>query len=492
MQAIVRTAHGQVRGRARDGVAVFLGMPYAAAPFGANRFAAPQPVRPWDGVRDAFAFGATPPKPPYPKPIDELLPDPRVAGEECLNLNVWTPDPGGPGLPVMVWIHGGAFIAGAASEPVYDGAAFARDGVVLVTVEYRLGVEGFAQLPGAPGNRGLLDQIAALRWVQENIASFGGDPGNVTLFGQSAGGSSVATLLALDLARTDGLFHRAIAQSGAATLVHSAEDARLVTRELAARLGIEATRDAFAAVDPQRVIHAQEAAAAEAGLPPDPARWGRTTAATGTLITPVIDGELITRHPLDSLAAGAGADVDLLTGCTSEEMRLFLVPTGMAAKATETLAAHLLTGFGIDPALLTAYRDADPRLTLGDALCAVVTDGFYRLPVIRQAEQHAATSRRPTHLYEFAWRSPVADVGACHALELPFVFDTLGTGFPLAGPNLPQPLADTMHRAWVDFATHGDPGWPPFDPATRLVKVFDGADNRIATDPHGVTRRLWH
>jgi len=491
METIVTTAHGQVRGRVRGGVASFLGMPYAAAPFGANRFAAPQPVRPWDGVRDALAFGATPPKPPYPKPIDELLPDPRVVGEDCLNLNVWTPDPGGGGLPVMVWIHGGAFIAGAASEPIYDGAAFARDGVVCVTLEYRLGVEGFAQLPGAPGNRGLLDQIAALRWVQENIASFGGDPGNITIFGQSAGGSSVATLLALDLARTDGLFHRAIAQSGAATLVHSAEDALLVSREIAAKLGVEATREGFAALDPQAVLHAQEAAAAEAGLPPDPARWGRTTAATGTLITPVVDGELITRHPLESLAAGAGADVALLTGYATEEMRLFMVPTGVAAAATEPAAVHVLSGFGIDPGLLAAYRQADPQLTLGDALCAVVTDGFYRMPVIRQAEQHAAAGGRPTFLYEFAWRSKVADVGACHALELPFVFDSLAGGFPLAGPNPPQALADAMHPAWVAFATHGDPGWAPFDTAGRPVKVFDGAENRIALDPHGHTRRLW-
>ena len=217
MEAVVQTSHGKVRGRARDGVTAFLGIPYAAPPFGPGRFQAPRPPEPWDGVRDAFDYGPTAPKPGYPRPYDMLLPEPTTPGEDCLNLNVWTPEAGGAGLPVMVWIHGGAFRNGSGAVTVYNGRNFARDGIVCVTINYRLGVEGFANLPGAPCNRGLLDQIAALEWVRDNIAGFGGDPANVTVFGESAGGMSVTTLVSLDL----GLFRRAIAQSGAG---HIAQD----------------------------------------------------------------------------------------------------------------------------------------------------------------------------------------------------------------------------------------------------------------------------
>ncbi|MEW2358362.1 carboxylesterase/lipase family protein [Spirillospora sp. NPDC029432] len=486
METVVQTRYGKVRGASRDGVAAFLGIPYAAPPFGADRFAAPRPPEPWDGVRDALEFGPTAPKPGYPKPYDMLLPDPEIPGEDCLNLNVWTPSPGdGERLPVMVWIHGGAFRNGSGAVSAYNGANFARDGVVCVTINYRLGVEGFAYLPGAPANRGLRDQIAALEWVRDNIAAFGGDPDRVTVFGESAGAMSVSTLLSLDL----GLFRRAIAQSGAGAIAQTPEDALLVSAEMAARLGIEPTAEAFAKLDPAEIIPVQSAVAAEVSALPDPGRWGATTAASGMALTPVLDGELLARRPEDAVAAGAGRDVDLLIGYTAEEFRLFLMPTGLAAALTQDLVGAIATGMGTRADVVAAYRDAHPEMSAGELLATLITDGLFRIPANRLAEGHGGS----TWMYEFAWRSPNHDLGACHALELGFVFDNLnvdGSG-EMAGPNPPQELADAMHRAWVDFAVHGDPGWERFDAASRPVKVFDGAGNPVAADPRGADRALW-
>src|SRR6266487_4405745 len=228
MDIDVRTQQGIVRGRMDEGVATFKGIPYAAPPFGSNRFQPPRPAERWDGVREAFKYGATVAKPPYFPPFDVLLPEPAIAGEDCLNLNIWTPDPGKAGLPVMVWIHGGAFANGTGAIPTYDGSRFARDGVVCVTINYRLGVDGFLFLGQGSANLGLLDQVAALTWVQENIAAFGGDPNNVTIFGQSAGGMSVGTLLSMP--RAAGLFGRAIAQSGAGHHVISSATARRISQ----------------------------------------------------------------------------------------------------------------------------------------------------------------------------------------------------------------------------------------------------------------------
>jgi len=268
----VRTTSGPVRGRARDGVHAFLGIPFAAPPFGPHRFAAPQPPEPWDGVRPAIEYGPTAPKPPTAPPYDTLLPEPIIPGEDCLNLNVWTPDPGAGGLPVLVWVHRGAFATGSGAVPVYDGSAFARDGVVCVTVNYRLGVDGFLHFAdGGPVNRGLLDQVAALRWVQDNIAAFGGDPGRVTVAGQSAGAMSVGCLLAMPAAA--GLFARAVLQSGAGHHAISAATATRVGAALAERLGRPIEREALAAVPLPELIAAQTAVIREAIALPDPARW---------------------------------------------------------------------------------------------------------------------------------------------------------------------------------------------------------------------------
>ncbi|GGV12763.1 carboxylic ester hydrolase [Actinomadura cremea] len=486
MEPVVRTQHGRVRGITRDGVTAFLGVPYAAPPFGPNRFRAPRPPEPWDGVRDATEYGPTAPKPGYAGPFRTLLPDPEIPGEDCLNLNVWTPEPGATGLPVMVWIHGGAFVNGSGAVPTYDGRNFARDGVVCVTINYRLGVEGFASLPGAPLNRGLRDQIAALEWVRDNIAAFGGDPGRVTVFGESAGAMSVTTLLSLDL----GLFRRAITQSGSGSIAQDPDDALLVAKEIAARLGVEPTAEGFAALDPSAILPVQAAVSGEVSALPDPGRWGATTAAGGMALTPVLDGELLAHRPEDAIAAGAGRDADLLTGYTAEEFRLFLMPTGVAAVLTHDLVGAATAGMGVPPAVAAAYRDRHPGLSAGELMATIITDSLFRMPAHRTAAGHTANGGR-TWMYEFGWRSPNHDLGACHALELGFMFDTLEPDSALAGPNPPQALADAMHRAWVRFAADGDPGWEPFDVPARTVRVFDGEANATVRDPRGAERELW-
>ena len=274
MDVVVRCRLGEVRGVSWPGVVAFKGIPYAAAPFGPNRFGIPAPAQGWDGVRDALHYGPTAPKAPYRPPFDVLLPEPVIAGEDCLNLNVWTPDPGAGGLPVFVWIHGGAFVNGSGAIDAYAGAAFARDGIVCVTINYRLGADGFLYLGDGPGaaNRGLLDQVAALGWVRDNIAAFGGDPTNVTVGGESSGAMSVGTLLSMPTAR--GLFRRAVLQSGAGHHVHSAATGTKVTGYLAEMLGVAPTREEVAAVPLERLIEAQFALAVQVRTAPDPHRWG--------------------------------------------------------------------------------------------------------------------------------------------------------------------------------------------------------------------------
>ncbi|KUP96923.1 carboxylesterase/lipase family protein [Thermobifida cellulosilytica] len=492
MEIVVRTETGAVRGRRENGIAVFRGIPYAAPPTGADRFTAPRPPEPWDGVRDAAEFGPTAPRPPYPEAIDRLLVERFIAGEDCLNLNVWTPDPGAVGLPVMVWIHGGAFTNGSGSEPVYDGAAFARDGVVLVSFNYRLGVIGFADLPDAPANRGLLDQIAALEWVRDNIARFGGDPANVTVFGESAGAMSVCTLMTLSRAR--GLFRRAVLQSGAGTAAVAQEDAATITRVLAERLGVSPTAAALAEVPTPRLLEVQQQVSAELQVAPDPAVWGERIARGSVLLpfAPTVDGALLAQRPAEAVAAGAGGDVDLLFGTTSDEYRLFLAPTGILPFVTGDHLAARLAQAGLDADAAKVYTAEGRGEEPGDILASVITDQVFRIPAYRVAEARAGASAR-TFGYEFAWRTPQLDgsLGACHAVEVPFVFRTLDRAAPLVGENPPEELAEAVHAAWVRFAATGDPGWPRWTPETRLTMRFDHPEAAVAADPHPATRRLW-
>ncbi|MER6238765.1 carboxylesterase family protein [Streptomyces clavifer] len=447
MDIIATTRQGKVRGRVRDGIASFLAIPYAAAPFGIHRFRAPAPVQSWDGVRDALAFGPTAPQRPYPPPLDRLIPEVEIPGEECLNLNIWAPAGEDGPLPVIVWIHGGSLRSGSAAVPLYDGRAFARDGVVLVSINYRLGVEGFGVFPDAPDNRGLLDQIAALTWVRDNIAAFRGDPGRVTVCGESAGAVSIAALMAG--ARTAGLFHRAVLQSGAPQTVTRGQGAKTV-RAMAKRLRVPATAEEFAAVNRERLLDAQDAVVGRA----NPISGG-----PGFHI--VVDDDVVPADPpLPS--------VDLLLGCNREEYRLWFVPSGALDRVNGLTLRLALLKSRISGRVARLYRASRPGAKPGVILGEMATDFLLRGPLNRLADSRPAR----TYLYEFAWRSPVMELGACHALEIGFVFDNLRRGETLTGPDAPQPLADAMHRAWVAFATTGDPGWPAWD-ARRPVMVFD-------------------
>jgi para-nitrobenzyl esterase len=478
------TSYGAVAGEVADGVIRFLGIPYAAGMTGPRRFQPPVPPQPWDGVRECTTFGPTPPNPGYAKPFDALLPQPDIPGDEWLNLNVWTISLSGS-RPVMVFIHGGAFVNGNSAVPIYEGSAFARDGVVLVSINYRLGAYGFALLPDAPPNRGLLDQIAALEWVRDNISAFGGDPENVTIFGESAGAMSVCTLLAMP--RAQGLFAKAIAQSGSLQGAADPHDAALVSGELSAAFGVEATAAGLAEAEVEKVIAAQTAVSA--ALAAAPGRFGPTIVAMA--FVPVVDGDILPLHPLDAFAAGASSGIPLVIGTNSEEWRFFFVPTGVSAMVSDDTLPGFLAAFGIPQETGALYRANRPAAAAGDVLCAIITDRFFRSQAYAVAEARTA-SQVTTYLYEFAWRSPILNLGAAHAVELPFVFDNLsqpGSDL-LTGPDAPASLAREIHETWVRFAATGEPGWQPFD-ASYPVMTWDGERAEVVADPRGDERRAW-
>ncbi|MFD5831828.1 carboxylesterase/lipase family protein, partial [Lentzea sp. NPDC060358] len=324
----VRVGAGTVRGAVESGVRVFRGIPFAAAPVGELRFAAPRPVPPWDGVRDALEFG-----PPPPQAQVFGMDGVGVAGDEWLTVNVWSPDLGG-GLPVMVWIQGGAYTIGTSGLPEYDGTRLALDGVVVVTFNYRVGVEGFAQLEGAPANRGLLDQVAALEWVRAEISAFGGDPGRVTVFGQSAGGGSVAALLAMP--RAAGLFQRAIASSVPGTFF-TPELAADIASVCAAELGLRPTAADLSTVDPALLPVAGDEVMAQIGR--FTGRWGQA-AHKKIPFAPVVDGDVLPVAPWEALAAGAARDVELVAGHTRSEQRLLTIIEGVFGTVTAAQAAQ--------------------------------------------------------------------------------------------------------------------------------------------------------
>jgi para-nitrobenzyl esterase len=391
----------------------------------------------------------------------------------------------------MVWIYGGAFTNGSSAVPEYDGSRFARDGVVCVTINYRLGADGFLFLGDNISNLGLLDQIAALTWVQENIAAFGGDTNNVTIFGESAGAMSASTLLSMP--RAKGLFRRVIAESGAGHHVISPPIALRVYHYLAEKLGVEPTREAIAAVPIDRLTEAQVALSADVFEHPDPKRWGEV-AANLMPFEPVIDGDVLPARPIDGIVAGAGADVDVLIGTNADEYRLFMVPTGAINYINEDILAGTVAAYGLPVSeTIATYRAIRSGASAGELLAAIVTDWFYRIPAIRLAEAHTKGSGS-IYMYEFAWRSPGFDglLGACHALEVPFVFDTLDKGGfeVLLGAEPPQQLADVMHAAWVSFATRGDPGWPQYDLYQRATMRFD-TTSALVENPQSAERVLW-
>jgi para-nitrobenzyl esterase len=492
MDTIVETPCGELRGRLDDGVCAFKGIRYAAPPFGASRLLPPRAVEHWDGVRDALAFRPKPPQAAYPPGIAEALAELVGPGEDCLTLNIWTAKLETARRPVMVWIPGGMFeFHATGATAFYDGSRFARDGVVCVTISYRVGAEGFLYLADGIANLGLLDQIAALEWVRDNIAAFGGDPGNVTIFGESAGAMSVATLLAMPGAKR--LFHRAIVQSGNTPNVTTAATAERIGRRLAEKLGVPPSRSAIAGIAPDRVLQAQAQLRNDLLAHPDPVFWGEV-ARTYLPWAPTVDGQTIPESPIDRVRTGGAADIDLLIGTNTEETRLFLLPDGTIDRVTEEMLGAMAAACGLPPEGLSAYRTAHPGASPGDLFSAIQTDWYWRVPAVRLADAHAINARAGTYMYEFAWRSPQMGgrLGAAHGVEIPFVFDTLGLGTgPMLGQNPPQPLADVMHRAWVAFAVSGDCGWPRYELARRQTMRFD-LECRVVENPLARELALWN
>jgi para-nitrobenzyl esterase len=483
----VDTSAGRVRGEWRtDKVgnhsAAFLGIPFAEPPVGDLRFAAPVAHRRWEGVRPATAFGATPQR---GEAGVTLIPEPSVPGESTLNVNVFTPTPtAGTALPVLVYIHGGGFFAGSPASPWYDGAQFNRDGVVTVSISYRLGFDGFGWIADAPHNRGVLDGLLALEWVQENIAAFGGDPGRVTIVGQSAGGGAVLTLLGMP--RAQGLFHAVHSISGA-TADLSLARAEAFGRSFATVGGVEPTLAGLSSLTEQQVVDLLGASMKRA-MRGNPLSLLKKLLDDGLPLAPIVDGDLIPHGAIDAIRAGIGADKPLVLGATDDEF----APLFDSIKGKlRFVPARLVLGFaGLKGDKRVSYFAANPDVAQrGTAaiLGRYITDRMFRTFALSAAE---ARGDAPTWLYRFAWRSPRFD-GAVHCLDVPFFFDCLDADAvdEVAGEAPPQALADEVHASAVAFVQSGDPGWPRFTRADASTHTYD-VPSRTDSDGYAAVRSL--
>ncbi|HEX4713524.1 MAG TPA: carboxylesterase/lipase family protein [Ktedonobacteraceae bacterium] len=504
-EIIVETQYGRVRGAGLGPVLVWRGLPYARPPVGALRFRPPQPPEPWSGVRDATIAGPIAPQPPFLVANGSLeveMPEPQ--NEDCLYLNIWAPRPDARKRPVMVWLHGGAFINGSGSQSDYDGASFAEQGdLILVTLNYRLGVLGFLYLEellgeasDSSGNYGLLDQIAALRWIRENIAAFGGDPANITLFGESAGAISIALLLAMPAAR--GLFQRAILESGPVGSVQEKKSATDRSEQFLETLGLETHELAKLQALPWKEVLAAQS------------QWLRRNRLDGA--QPVLDGKNLPETPLQAIARGTAQEVAILIGTNRDEVRLFTdTITGEKGEASLPVTA-ISTEFRKNVLkILRVYSKSKlffwrtlvrstlkiPDKGLHALQLEVITDYAARIPSIRLAEQQVRQGG-PVWMYRFDWPSPHLQFGACHGLELPFVWNKLASASlgPLLGENPPSNLARQMHASWIAFARTGHPNipdlpsWPAYDLEQRATMIFHNTC-QVIDDPQAAERQIW-
>ena len=497
---VAKTESGAVRGAWHEHVsadggtsrfAVFRGMPFAAPPVGPLRFAAPQPVERWEGVRDATRFGPTPQRTsPYNPP---RVPEPSIPGAETLSVNVTTPDPSpGAGLPVLVWIHGGGFIGGSPASPWYVGEAFARDGVVTATVSYRLGFEGFAWLAdagkgGVVNNRGVRDWLAALAWVQRNIAEFGGDPARVTIAGQSAGGAAVMRLLSMPSAQH--LFSRALAISppDASATQEATADA---TARIAAAVGAEPTAASAGRVD-ENVLFAARGVAEAPSEPGTRSIFGEPPLA----LAPCVDGDVCPHSVSAGVAAGVGADKPLLIGATAHEFSMSLLPQSEALDGVDP--GPLLVGAGGSPELVREFLDhsrVTGDLDRGTAwlIGQAVTDMIFRAPVAHWSRLRSGAPGG-TWTYDFRWESRSPDVvGAAHCVDIPFGMDVLAAeGVAEAlGPEPPQALADAVHGDWLSMVRDGVVDAPQHG-ADRATILYNADGSRSVGIAYALEARIW-
>jgi len=510
MEPIVSTTEGRVRGTAEGDVFAFRGIPYAAPPVGDLRFRSPRRHEPWDGVREATEFGPIAWQLEQPGVLAELVTPEGPNDEDCLSLNVFTPSLGADDLPVLVWIHGGGFYSGAGSESIYRGESFARDGVVCVTINYRLGPLGFLYVgddgDDGAGDYGILDQIAALRWVQQNIAAFGGDPSRVTIAGQSAGGWSVGTLLGAPSAHE--LFQRAIVQSGDAHHGIPREHAEAVADLYCGALGVDRhDLAALRAVPAPKLIEATWMTLGEIYGNGSIERFGSDVMAIGLPFMPAFGTPLVPERPIDAVAAGAAAGIELLVGHTGDEYRLFLLYTDptkdFIARFGEGDTGWVPGSFelafpGRGSEALEVYRRNHPGAGTFELLCALGGDSQHRVPAVRLAEAQAAHAS--TYAFRFSWPAPSFDgtLGAAHCVELPFMWDAVDdpTSVAMVGSGAPQQLATDMHRAWVSFVADGDPNhegipsWPTYDVDDRAVMDFD-TEVAVVNAPLHEIDELW-